>query len=131
HATGGAAKPITFRYAGANYYKARFANSFEVRGIQGGWRLASDHLREPNVSVWQPSAPIHLEAGDRIQLALSGVKLSAIRIAVSPFAPIDPDKPEIADGIAKALQSDTDPQSRPLATLAYLQGTGWNATAFA
>jgi hypothetical protein len=131
HAAGGAATPVAFRYAGANFYQARYSNGFEVRGIQSGWHLDPDHLREPNVSVWQPAAPIHLAAGDRLQLTLSGAAPTALCVAVSPFAPADPDRPAIPSGLAAAIQNAADAKSQRAALLAYLQSTGWDAAAYA
>ncbi|HLJ54800.1 MAG TPA: PSD1 and planctomycete cytochrome C domain-containing protein [Chthonomonadaceae bacterium] len=122
---------IAFRYAGAEIYEPRYSNGFEVRGVQAGWRLSPAHLGEPNVSVWQLAAPAQLAPDDRIELALAGPKLTALRVGLSPFAPEDPDRPAIPAALANALQHPDDPASRPELLLAYLQSTGWNRTAFA
>ena len=130
-AAGGKPTPVSFRYAGANYYQPRYANGFEVRGVQSGWRLSTDHLSEPNISVWQPAAPIHLEPGDKLILTLSGARLGGVRVEVSPFAPEDPDRPTAPADLAAALQDATDERYRPIALLAYLQSTAWNGPAYA
>jgi mono/diheme cytochrome c family protein len=122
----GQKRPIKIRYAGANYWKPRYVNGFDVVGVQGGWRLADGHETEPHVAIWYPETPVELAQGESLELSFPNIPAGSVRIAVSPFTPENLDAPAMPANLSAALDQG---ESNPVALAQYLLGTGWNAAA--
>ncbi len=80
-------KPIAFRYAAANHYIPRFANGFEILGLQRGWPINVTGVTDICTSTWLPTVPISLNPGDELVVTLPGTIANRVRVSVSPFMP--------------------------------------------
>lgn len=122
----GRTENIAFRHAEANHYLPRYASSFEIIGVQGGWRLSPAHAKEPNIAVWFPAAPLRLQPGETLTVKLPALRAGCVRLSVSPFLLDHPAFPMRVEALAGALKTPD-----ALTLQAYLLGTAWNADAFA
>lgn len=122
----GKTRPVKIRYAGANYWKPRYVNGFDLIGVQGGWRLADGHETAPHVAVWYPDGPMTLAPGESLILTFPNLPAGSMRVAVSPFTPENLDDPAMPATLKTALEQG---ESNPLALAQYLFGTGWDAAA--
>jgi hypothetical protein len=122
----GKTENVAFRHAEANHYLPRYASSFEIIGVQSGWKLSSAHAKEPNVAVWFPATPLRLQPGETLTVKLPGLRAGCVRLSVSPFPLDHPAFLMTPESLADAMRTPN-----ALTAQAYLLGTAWNAEAFA
>ncbi len=126
----GKPKPVTLHYAAASYAEPRYASGFEMVGVQRGWKLAPERPDQPRTSLWLPDRPITLPPDAVLSLTFPEAGAGCIRVAVSPFAPEDPDTLALPPGLWQALALPDAPANRLPALRAYLAATAWDTVAF-
>ncbi len=122
--------PLYMRYASASAYSPTYDNGFDILGVHGGWRIPTENMKERLTSVWILDTPQKLEPGDQIIINFKGARVGCVSVAVSPFAPENPDIRSLPDSIADGLRSTSPEHISPAALEAYLRGTAWNAGAY-
>jgi mono/diheme cytochrome c family protein len=98
-------RPLAIRHAQADRFAPRYANGFEVLGVQSGWLTRADDLSQPHTAVYLLDAPIALTAGDVIRVGFSNNALGAVRISLSPLAP-DVGQTRFAADLARRLDDE-------------------------
>jgi hypothetical protein len=121
----GTSQPLNIRYAWADRYAPRYANGFEIIGVQDAWMTDPGTSDRPHTAVFFLDKPVRLAATDRLQIRLAKSSLGSLRVSTSPLAPPDVCHPDFP---AQFLESV---ERAPKALAAYLRSTGWNARAFA
>jgi hypothetical protein len=99
-----------------------------------------------HVSAWFPDKPYALHVGDAVDVTLPDVSVGCVRVSISPFVPDRPDAPQLPQTLSAdlaalhnqlggvhtaALLSSPNAPLANSALTQYLEGTAWDATAFA
>ncbi|MEQ1905990.1 MAG: PSD1 and planctomycete cytochrome C domain-containing protein [Pirellulaceae bacterium] len=83
--------PVRFEFADATEKLPRYANTFEILGIVGHWRIAAT-MPAGLRGTWIFDQPLQLEAGKSLQLKITGNRCRNLRISISRFVPEDASK---------------------------------------
>jgi hypothetical protein len=124
---------VTFYHADADYKDARYANGYEIIGIQSGWKLASSHNQSAQTAVYLLDKPFKAAEGDKLIVSVKSDDIGCVRLSISPLAMEDPRKSAFSDHLLSALQSpvaNRTAQQREQIDLAYLLSTAYDAKAF-
>jgi hypothetical protein len=124
---------LAFYHADAGQKEPRYANGFEVIGVQGGWKLASSS-QSPQSALYLLEKPLKVADGDKLVISLKSDNIGCVRLSVSPFAAENLLRSDLAANLASALQSPTNERSteqRTLLNTTYLLSTAHDADAFA
>jgi len=62
-----------------------YANAYMLTSVENQWRSAPKYAREKQAVIYQLSAPVELEEGDRLVVTLKTTDLARVRFAVSPL----------------------------------------------
>jgi hypothetical protein len=120
----GTVEPLRVRVAIADHYAPRYANGFEIIGVQDGWKLDPSALGKPQDAVFFLDTPVRLAEGDKLRVRLSDNTLAKIRIQTSPLAPIDVQRPKFPNELSKALEDSA------IAEAAHLRSTAFDKAAY-
>ncbi|HEY6565573.1 MAG TPA: DUF1553 domain-containing protein, partial [Pirellulaceae bacterium] len=82
----GKAREIPIHFADANHDLPRYANGFEILGVQSGWQVAVSKDAPEHVATWILEEPLQLSAGERLVVKLSGNQATRVRVSISPVA---------------------------------------------
>ncbi len=77
---GKAESEIHFYYSEAARKTKRFANGYEIPGLQNGWLLDKDALDQPQTSIWCLDPPVQLNEGEDLIIQVKGENLGCIRL---------------------------------------------------
>lgn len=103
-----ARQPIRIEFADANQSLPRYANTFEILGIQGGWRIDSS-MAPVARGVWLLSEPLRLQPNQTLRIKLTGNRARQWRVLSSPLMPERANHPvewrEQLEGLATQLPS--------------------------
>ncbi|MDB5321745.1 MAG: Protein of unknown function (DUF1553)/Protein of unknown function (DUF1549)/Planctomycete [Phycisphaerales bacterium] len=124
---------LAFYHADADHKEPRYANGFEVIGIQGGWRLSASS-QSPQSALYLLEKPIKAAEGDKLVISIKSDNIGCVRLSVSPFASEDLLHSDRVANIATALQSPSAARSADQHTLlntTYLLSTAHDPEAFA
>ena len=124
----GKTSPLTFRAADADQAAPRYANSFEIVGILGGWKIDASIAGQARQGVWLLAKPLQLTNGDSLIVDLPGNLAAKVRVSSSPIAFADLKHADVTPELRNALSADPPGE---LAAATYLRSTAWDATAFA
>ncbi len=91
-AADGKGRPVAVEFAAADHALPRYANTFEILGIQGGWKIAATVPRVRG--VWQFAEPLRLADGQVLKLKVTGNRARHWRISLSPLVPQRLDRPD-------------------------------------
>src|SRR5205823_5581661 len=103
----------------------RYANGFEIIGVQGGWKLASTS-QSPQSALYLLEKPLKVSEGDKLVISLKSDNIGCVRLSVSPFAAENLLSSDLATHLASALQSSVSqrtPEQRTLLNTTYLLST--------
>lgn len=100
---------IVMHHAAATTSLPRFANGFEIDGIQQGWSLRGS-FPAGTAGVWVLDAPLRLGPGESLSVTLTGNLARSLRFSASPFVLVEPDGTEIK--IPKPAESAADAAER-------------------
>jgi hypothetical protein len=124
---------LAFYHADADEKEPRYANGFEVIGIQSGWRLSTkDH--SPQSALYLLEKPIKTAEGDKLVLSIKSDNIGCVRLSISPFAAENLLRSDLVTNIASALKTtdkEQTPEQRTLLNTTYLLSTAHDAEAFA
>jgi hypothetical protein len=124
---------LAFYHADADEKEPRYANGFEVIGIQSGWRLSTrDH--SPQSALYLLEKPIKAAEGDKLVLSIKSDNIGCVRLSISPFAAENLLRSDLVTNIASALKTtdkEQTPEQRTLLNTTYLLSTAHDAEAFA
>jgi len=126
--SGGRESKLAFYYADADHKEARYANGFDILGVQTGWKLANDAATTEQTAVYLLDKPFRAAEGDKLILSIKG-DVNAVRFAVSPLASERAIDPDLAGRVTKALAVKGTDGPAGVATT-YLISTGHDAEAF-
>jgi hypothetical protein len=116
---------LPFSFADASFKEPRYANGFEIPGVQTGWKTSAAHRTQVHSSIWLLEKPRRVAEGDRLVLTLKNNPAARIRVSVSPFA-IEPAAwNSTVRELSSALRKDSIPP-KPLAASVYHRSTAWN-----
>jgi hypothetical protein len=121
----GKARELSVRHAQADSAAPRYSNGSEVIGVQSGWKIDPQKADRPATAVFFLDTPVQLAEGDSLQVRLPGNSVSALRLSVSPWAPMDLQKPGFGKEPAQLLA--TESAARAL----YLRSGGADAETYA
>jgi uncharacterized protein DUF1553/uncharacterized protein DUF1549/cytochrome c len=121
------AKPraLAVRHAQADRHAPRYANGFEIIGVQSSWKIAPKDAGAAHTAVYFLDAPVRIGAGDALRVVLPDNIASAIRVTTSPLAPQDLQHPEFPPDIAASLGAEA------AARLYFFRSTAVNAEVYA
>jgi hypothetical protein len=114
-------------FADADVKEPRYANGFEIIGVQRGWRLNQANVEERATSVWMFQEPLSLALGEKIVVNVDGDTLAPLRFSVSPFGGIQP-LALVDDAVRNAVFADA---AGAEVIGSYLWSTGADTAAFA
>jgi len=116
---------VPFSFADANFQERRYANGFEIPGVQGGWKTSRYRLRDTHSSIWLLERPRRVNEGEKLVVRFKNNAATRVRISVSPFA-LEPSRwADGVSGLAASLRSD-GALTAPRAGALYLRSTGGN-----
>ena len=127
----GKSKVLGVRHAGADLALGRFANSFEIIGIQGGWSLDPSRNRQPHASLWLLESPIQVSPGETLTALFRGAKVGCVRISASPFGPANPEDLTLSSDHLRELRGPADSPPTAVIAEAYARGTGRSGEVYA
>jgi hypothetical protein len=81
------------RLSGATVKKKDYRSGAEVLGVQTGWNLTADMLKQGATAVWVLDRPLTIADGDSIELTLVKNDLAGLKLGTSPLVPPSPDQP--------------------------------------
>ena len=121
-------RDLGFFYAAADHSEPRYANGFEVLGVQAGWWTSREHKAERQTSIWFLDRPVRLEADDELIVRVQGARLGCVRVSVSPFG-FDPQgRWELTEqqrlALARSAAEWTDGERDDLVELAFFSTGG-------
>ena len=114
---------LSIRYAQANYYLPRYANGFEIMGVQASWKTDPKHSGKAHSAVYFLETPAQIADGDTLRVRLKGVALASIRISLSPLAP-DIFSTEFPANLSQSVEQEA------FARVHHLRSTAWNPELF-
>jgi Protein of unknown function (DUF1553)/Protein of unknown function (DUF1549)/Planctomycete cytochrome C len=118
----GKIETLRARVAIADHYAPRYANGFEIIGVQNGWRTDPKHVHETHTAVFFLDQPARLADGDVVRIRLMDNLLAGMRVSTSPLAPRDVQHPQILQDLKNGLN---------LTHSDHLRSTGFEPDAFA
>ena len=77
-------------HADADRKEERYSSGYAILGVEGGWKLDSQHAHEPQSAVYLLSTPANADEGDTLLVSLGKGAVARIRVSVSPIAAIRP-----------------------------------------
>jgi hypothetical protein len=80
----GKARPLAMHFAEADHKRRRYANGFEIPGIQNGWTSEDGRAHVPHNAVWLLQTPAVFTKGDVLRVTLPDNLASVLRVSVSP-----------------------------------------------
>ncbi len=92
-ATSDKAHGVSARLSGATVKKKDYRSGAEVLGVQTGWNLTTDMLKQDHAAVWVLDRPLTLADGDTIELTLVKNDLAGVTLSTSPLIPPTLDQP--------------------------------------
>ena len=138
---------LSFYFADANFKEPRYANGYEVIGVQDSWRTSRARAALPHVGVWLLDSPRHVSDGDSLLIKFGKSSAGCVRISLSPFAAPDDVALKIAAANLPKETARSSDSRAPLIKLlrknswtsiereflqeTYLFSTGWNKEALA
>jgi len=97
----GKAQPLAMHFAEADHKRRRYANGFEIPGIQNGWTSEDGLAHVPHTAVWLLDKPADFAAGDTLRVSLPDNLASVLRVSISPVVSRIPsdwsDRPDPSD----------------------------------
>ena len=106
-------------------HAVRYANGFDVLGVQSGWQIESGALDKPHTGVYFFDRPMRPTAGDSLRVRLPNNVIGC--------NPCDDFAARAAGSIATAMLPNdlaTSLDDSQVARASYLRSTAWNASAF-
>ncbi len=100
---GGKEARLGFGFADAEKKEPQYSNGYEVEGILQGWNISAAAAKSPQAAVYILDRPVQSKAGDLLAVSLEHNVLAAVRISVSPLAPLHPIDPSFAASLKTAL----------------------------
>jgi hypothetical protein len=82
--TAGKARALAIHFAEADHKRRRFANGFEIPGIQNGWTSEDGIAHVPHTAVWLLQTPAVFTAGEALRVSLPDNLASGLHISLSP-----------------------------------------------
>jgi hypothetical protein len=125
---------IEFYHADADHKEKHYANGFAIPGVRDRWTTSRAHRQSPQTGVWLLAKPLGVRPGDTLVVSLGKSAFGCVRLAVSPFASVEPLRPLVADRLREALAGSVKGGPRAARLLlhqTYLLSTGWEPEAFA
>jgi hypothetical protein len=89
-ADGGEVKHISFYHAEADHKEKRYANGYEILGVQEGWKTEIVAEKSRQTAVYLASKAVRAKDGDMLTVKLERNLIGCVRISISPFAAEDP-----------------------------------------
>ncbi|QDU87136.1 Planctomycete cytochrome C [Pirellulimonas nuda] len=108
---------VGVRHAAADRSAPRYSNSFEIIGVQSGWKLQPDALDQPHSATFVLDQPLVLAEGETLSVKLTG-GAGAVRLSCSPIAPPDIRASGMPANLREQLKDDT------IAANLYLRSAG-------
>lgn len=96
--------PVGIFYADADRQEPRYSQNAQVLNLATGWKTSYKEWNKPQTSVWVLTTPVKLTAGETLVIKLDGYMGAALRVSVSPFAPLKPLDNAWASQLAKGLK---------------------------
>ncbi len=84
---------IAVRRSDATVKKKDYRGGAEVLGLQTGWHLNADLLKQDAAAVWVLDRPLAIAEGDTIEVTLVKNDLAGLKLSTSPLIPPDLDQP--------------------------------------
>lgn len=85
---------LGFYHADADFKEPRYANGYDIIGITGAWRTSAKHKMEKQTGVWLLDKPQAINEGEHLLISLKSDQLGCVRLSVSPFGFMDPNRPQ-------------------------------------
>ncbi len=104
----GKAHALAMHFAEADHKRRRYANGFEIPGIQNGWTSEDGLAHVPHTAVWLLDKPAVFAPGDSLRVTLPGNLASALRVSISPVVsriPSDKSDPSDTSDLRTYLRS--------------------------
>ncbi|MFO0907547.1 MAG: PSD1 and planctomycete cytochrome C domain-containing protein [Isosphaeraceae bacterium] len=121
----GKTRPLAIRHAQADRYTPRYANGFEILGVQGTWLTDRSAVDRAHSAVYFLDRPVRLAPGERLRLRIPDNTAGALRISTSPLAPLDAQHPGFPRSLADSLNDEATAHAY------YLRSTAWNTEGYA
>jgi hypothetical protein len=115
---------LAVRHAQADRYAPRYANGFEIIGVQASWRTDPKESDQPHAAVYFLDPPVRLVNGESLRVRFADSPIGAMQISLSPLSP-DVQTPLAQIDLSQSLSNETTAREY------YLRSTAWNPTAFA
>jgi hypothetical protein len=124
---------LAFHHADADRKEIRYAHGAEIIGVRDQWRLSRELFDLPQTAIYFLDKPLRATEGDSLQLTLRADNLWAVRISVSPIAPIEspgvPSREEIVEALLDP--GELPPLREQMLQRVYFASTGLDSKAFA
>jgi hypothetical protein len=122
-------KRLAIFYSDADQKEERYSNGSTILGVNGGWRIAGEHLNDPQTAVYLLESSAKVTEGDRLVINVGAkAPLECIRVSVSPLAPLKPTDSTFIQSLANSLEAGAEDA---LARRTFLLSTGCDADALA
>lgn len=99
---------VGVRQSGATAKKKDYRSGAEILGVQTGWNLTADMLKQDHAAVWVLDRPLDIAEGDTINLTLTKNDLAGLRVSTSPLVPPTLEQPTFDAAWLKRLTSGAD-----------------------
>jgi hypothetical protein len=109
--------PVAVRHAQADRYAPRYANGFDILGVQSGWKTKAEDVGSKHSAVFFLDRPLRLARGERLRVRFANNTGASVRVSTSPLAPTD-------------LQHPTLLVSGAPGAFDFLRSTAWDVKAF-
>ena len=101
-------KRLPIFYSDADQKDERYSNGSAILGVDAGWRVAAEHLNDPQTAVYLLESPAKVNEGDRLVIDLGPkAPLACNRVSVSALAPLKPMDSTFAQKLADSLEPGT------------------------
>ncbi len=113
----GGTKPLPVWYTDSATKRPRYANGFEIPGIQDGWTPSPESAGAPNTGVWLLTEFCVFAPGESLRVTLPDNNAGCVKVSVTPLACLAPgNPPESVTG--ENWRMDTQPRPPRRAELA-------------
>ncbi|HEX2750660.1 MAG TPA: DUF1549 domain-containing protein, partial [Verrucomicrobiales bacterium] len=86
----GKSHALAIRYADSAEKKPRYANGFEVLGVESGWTTIPERAAVTNESVWLFETPAIFGEGESLKVTLKDNNAGCVSVRVSPLVCVSP-----------------------------------------
>jgi hypothetical protein len=123
--SGGHEKKLAVFHADADRKEERYSNGHAVLGVQGGWKISAEYVKEAQTAVYLLASPVQAAENDTLVLTLDKNVLGCVRVSVSPVVSLRPIDLEFTSALQKAIAQTTSPD--PLVARTFLLSTATDA----